>query len=116
MCRSSNPSLLAAIDAALSNVRSIPDLLDQYSYLLSLQSSDPNVFTALLQLHPAEILPIVYTPGVGDACLNWGTLKTRGSGLVLSSSQRGSFETQMRAWGGSDIKAIVVTDGVRQSC
>lgn len=56
---------------------------------MSLYSSDYDAFLMLLRDHSREILPWVYTPTVGEACLNWGALVPRPEGLYLPTGARG---------------------------
>src|ERR1019366_8890978 len=45
--------------------------LEQYVYFSQLQETDETLFYRMLMSDPARFLPIVYTPTVGDACLEW---------------------------------------------
>ena len=62
---------------ALQAVRGSGGGLAAYQLLAVLRGTNEAVFFALLQAYPAEMLPLVYTPVVGDACLNWGKLMLR---------------------------------------
>lgn len=95
----------AAVDA-------LTGTLDKYSYLASVHTVDPDGFFGLLKQYPADLLPVVYTPGVGEACQNWGSLKPAPSGVVLSSQTRGRFLQLLQAVpNAGTVRAIVVTDG-----
>lgn len=45
-----------------------------------------------------KLLPIVYTPTVADACLIWGTLIPRPSGLYISATDAGSVDAVTANW------------------
>eukprot|EP00971_Amphidinium_carterae_P122667 2428384-Amphidinium_carterae.1 len=45
------------------------DPLLAYAYMRRLYEKDINLYYATLMAHPAELLPIVYTPTVGEARL-----------------------------------------------
>ena len=76
---------------ALQAVRGSGGGLAAYQQLAVLRATNEAVFFALLQAYPAEMLPLVYTPVVGDACLNWGKLmlrpQVRGSREAAPSSE-----------------------------
>ena len=60
-----------------------------------------------------ELLPVVYTPTVGQACLEWSRLYVRPRGLYLTPEHRGRIADILRRWPQRDIAIIVVTDGGR---
>lgn len=109
-CRISE--LIPAEDVArvMSAVGALPDVLSQYAYLADLRNSKGGLFFAALEQYPQILLPIVYTPGVGDACLNWGRLVSKPRGLVLTLSDKGNIAKRLKAFK-SDASAVVVTDG-----
>lgn len=99
----------------IAAVQALPDVLSQYSYLADLRNTKGGVFFAALQQQPELLLPIVYTPGVGDACLNWGLLSARPRALVLRYEDKGSLARKLREFK-SDASAVVVTDGIFHCC
>lgn len=95
----------AAIDALMGT-------LPKYSYLASMYTYDQEGFYTILKQYPADLLPIVYTPGVGEACQNWGALQPAPPGVVLSTANRGQFLDILQALPNANtVRAIVVTDG-----
>eukprot|EP00892_Ulva_mutabilis_P010593 jgi/Ulvmu1/7906/UM004_0138.1 len=101
------------VNRVVEAVKALPSTLERYSYLSELRASKPGLFFAALQQRPVELLPVVYTPGVGEACRYWGLLTNRPRALVLSPSQRGQLAQMIRAWSPNDMQAVVVTDGQR---
>lgn len=102
------------INDLLNKVKNINDVLDQYAYIASVKSENEALFYAALQSHPADLLPVVYTPGVAEACKNWGKLSTKPQALVLSIDDAGSVEQKIKDYvGDREIDAVVVTDGGR---
>ena len=96
----------------LNKLSKLSSVLDQYSYLAGVREEKPGLFFSVLMKEPETVLPIVYTPGVGDACLNWGRLKKRPSGLTLRLTDAGTVAAKMKKYtAGRDIDAVVVTDG-----
>lgn len=103
----------ADIMAVRSKMLDLPDALARYAYLSRVKADKPGLFYAALQRLPQDFLPVVYTPGVGDACRSWGALAARPSGLTVSiASDAGRVAPKLRAFvKDRDIQAIVVTDG-----
>jgi malate dehydrogenase (oxaloacetate-decarboxylating)(NADP+) len=60
-----------------------------------------------------ELLPVVYTPTVGQACLEWSRIYMRPRGLYLSLEHRGRIAQVLSNWPRRDVGIIVVTDGGR---
>lgn len=98
---------------ALGSVRAAGSPLDKYRAAMALYSTDHDAFLKLLQDHAGEVLPWVYTPTVGDACLNWGLLVPAPQGLYLPSSARGRVGALVANWPQDDVRIAVVTDGGR---
>lgn len=98
------------VNRVIAAVQALPDVLSQYSYLADVRNSKGGVFFAALELHPELLLPVVYTPGIGDACLNWGRLSAKPRALVLSYEDRGNVAKKMKDFK-SDASVVVVTDG-----
>lgn len=52
--------------------------------LAVLREQNQDAFFGLLSQHLTELLPVIYTPTVGDACKQWSTLLQRPQGLYVS--------------------------------
>jgi malate dehydrogenase (oxaloacetate-decarboxylating)(NADP+) len=97
----------------LENYRHKQTDLERYIHLVSLQDRNETLFYRLVVDHIEEMMPIVYTPTVGQACQQWGHLFRRPRGMYLSWNDRGQLERLLRAWPNPDVRVIVVTDGER---
>jgi len=97
----------------LENLRRKPDPIEQYVYLTSLQDRNERLFYRVVMEHIDETLPIIYTPTVGQACLEFGHIFRRPHGLYISAHDRGRVGAILRNWPGPTVGMIVVTDGER---
>ncbi len=89
------------------------DDLDKHIYLRALQDRNETLFYRLLAEHVEEMLPIVYTPTVGEACERFSDIYRRPRGLFVSYPDRGRLREVLRNRPHEDVDVIVVTDGQR---
>ncbi|OWF52459.1 NADP-dependent malic enzyme-like [Mizuhopecten yessoensis] len=87
--------------------------VDRYVYLMALKDRNERLFYRCLTEHTEEMMPIVYTPTVGQACQEYGVLYRKPRGLFISIHDKGHIYDMMCNWHEEDVKAIVVTDGER---
>ena len=90
-----------------------PNDLEKYIYLSQLQDADETLFFRVLISDPVQFLPIVYTPTVGEACLQFGHIMRRPKGLYLSIKRKGRVREILRNWPQRDVRFIVVSSGQR---
>ena len=101
------------IQRALLQLGQKPTDLEKYIYLSQLQDTDETLFYRLLMSDPAHFLPLVYTPTVGEACLQFGHIIRRPKGLYVSIKRKGHVRDILRNWPERDIRFMVVTSGQR---
>ena len=90
-----------------------PNDLEKYIYLSQLQDTDETLFFCVLTSDPVQFLPLVYTPTVGEACLQFGHIMRRPKGLYLSIKRKGRVREILRNWPQRDVRFIVVSSGQR---
>ena len=101
------------IKRALFQLDQKPTDLEKYIFLSQLQDMDETLFYRLLMSDPAHFLPLVYTPTVGEACLQFGHIIRRPKGLYISIKRKGRVRDILRNWPERDIRFMVVTSGER---
>jgi len=97
----------------LANLRGKANPLEKYEYLAALQNDNETLFFRVVTDHLEEMLPLVYTPTVGQACLEWSRIYARPRGLYISGQHRGRIAQVLRNWPRPEVGIIVVTDGGR---
>ncbi len=97
----------------LENFHKKPTDLEKYVYMIDLEDRNETLFYRILIDHLDTMMPIVYTPTVGQACQQYGHIFRRPRGLFISARDRGHIADVLRKWPNDDIRVIVVTDGER---
>jgi malate dehydrogenase (oxaloacetate-decarboxylating)(NADP+) len=106
-------TLAEQVQRSLASVRRKPDALEKYIYLTNLQNRNEVLFYRLVVDHVEEMVPLIYTPTVGQACLEYGAIYRRPRGLFLTLRERGRIADVLRHWPHEGVRLIVVTDGER---
>jgi malate dehydrogenase (oxaloacetate-decarboxylating)(NADP+) len=106
-------SLEQQVARVLENVREMPTPLTQYRYLTSLLDRNTTLFYRVVVDNLDEMMPIIYTPTVGQACQEYGHVFQQARGLFISIEDRGRVIDVLRNWPYNDVRIIVVTDGER---
>ncbi len=97
----------------LENFRRKPTDIEKYTFMIGLQDRNKTLFYRVVIDYIEEMLPIIYTPTVGQACLEYGHIFRRPRGIFISAKDRGRMPELLRNWPYRDIRIIVVTDGER---
>lgn len=87
--------------------------LDKHIYLRNIQDTNETLYFKLIDQHIEEMMPIIYTPTVGDACQKFSQIYRRNRGLFLSYEEQDELEEILNNAPNTDVKVIVITDGER---
>src|ERR1035437_6105353 len=85
----------------------------KYSNMRDLQDNCETLFYSLIAHHTEEMLPIVYTPDVGEGCQRFSEIWRRPRGLFLSYTHKDRIEEILSDPRYDEIRCIVVSDGER---
>lgn len=101
------------VDRAYQQYRSFDEPLNKHIYLRAIQDNNETLYFKLVQAHIEEMMPIIYTPTVGDACERFSDIYRSSRGLFISYRERHNLDDVLRNATKRNVKAIVVTDGER---
>ncbi|MGY4493932.1 NAD-dependent malic enzyme [Pseudomonas sp. TE3610] len=87
--------------------------LDKHIYLRSIQDNNETLFFRLLESHLDKMLPIIYTPTVGQACQEFSKIYRTHRGLFIAWPDRDRIDDILRSATKDSVKIIVVTDSER---
>jgi malate dehydrogenase (oxaloacetate-decarboxylating) len=90
-----------------------PDDLEKYIFLVALQDRSEVVFYKLVTEHLKEMVPIVYTPTVGTACLQMSSIQRRFRGIYITPENVAHIDRVFQNITLPQVNLIVVTDGER---
>ncbi len=101
------------VERRYENFLSKPDQLSKYTFLSNLQNRNEILFFRLVQQHISEMLPLIYTPTVGDVSMHYSSLYRQHRGIYLSYPLMDKMEEIIAQLPNDAIDVIVVTDGER---
>ncbi|MGB5628006.1 MAG: oxaloacetate-decarboxylating malate dehydrogenase, partial [Woeseiaceae bacterium] len=97
----------------LGNIRQKQTDLERYLYLIALQDRNENLFYRVVMNHLEEMMPIIYTPTVGQACQEFQHIYRKPRGFYVSLHDKGRIKEILQNWPHKNARIIVVTDGER---
>ena len=101
------------VDRVMANVERLPRDIDRYMLLSSLQERNERLFYQTVITHIERILPLIYTPTVGEACVEFSHIAREPKGFFITPADRGRIRRLLANWPHRNVRVIVVTDGQR---
>ncbi|TMP44628.1 NAD-dependent malic enzyme [Pseudoalteromonas citrea] len=101
------------VERCYQQYSSFNDNLNKHIYLRAIQDNNETLYYRLVRDHLEEMMPIIYTPTVGDACEKFSDIYRSSRGLFISYEDRYQIDDILRNATKGKVKVIVVTDGER---
>lgn len=89
------------------------DAINKHIYLRNIQDTNETLFYHLIENHLSEMMPIIYTPTVGEACQRFSDIYRRHRGVFISYPDRDHIDDILQNVNKNNVKVIVITDGER---
>jgi malate dehydrogenase (oxaloacetate-decarboxylating) len=106
-------SIEEQVERAYMQYSSFDEPINKHIYLRAIQDNNETLYYRLIQEHINEMMPIIYTPTVGDACEQFSDIYRSSRGLFISYSERHQMDDILHNATKRKVKVIVVTDGER---
>lgn len=106
-------SIHKQMERVLGSMRCKNSAIEKYIFLNALLERNQRLFYRTLIDHIEEIMPLVYTPTVGEACKEFAHIFRKPQGFYITPQDRGEIAAILKNWPEEDIRIIVVTDGER---
>ncbi len=90
-----------------------PTAFGKYALMRDLQDNDETLFYSLIAEYTEELLPVVYTPAVGEGCQRFSEIWRKPRGLFISYPNRHLMDQILAHPRYEEIRCIVVSDGER---
>ncbi|VAW67523.1 NAD-dependent malic enzyme, partial [hydrothermal vent metagenome] len=103
----------AQINKILNTLRRKESDIERYIFLFSLLGRNERLFYRLLIEHIDELMPIIYTPTVGEACQKFAHIFREPRGFYITPRDKGNIKNIINNWPDKDVRMIVITDGQR---
>ncbi|MGB0114411.1 MAG: NAD-dependent malic enzyme [Ilumatobacteraceae bacterium] len=111
------PTHVESIEARADRVRAQLAMeetdLGRHMLLRGVQDYDETLFLRVILDDIVDLMPIVYTPVVGEACQKFSQIYQHHRGLFLSYPDADRMEEMLRSIPHEEVAVIVVTDGER---
>jgi len=99
------------VQRAGSAIRRMADPMDKYASLVTMQNRNEQLFFSVLCANLQELMPIIYTPTVGQATQRFSHEYRGGRGLWITPDHKGKMKDILRRGPFfDDIRLIVITD------
>ncbi len=98
---------------AIQRMRSYTQPIHRYVYLDTLHNTNETLFYKVVTDYIEEVMPVIYTPTVGEACQKFSSIFQQTRGVFISIEDKGHVDEILANVDQDDVEVIVVTDGQR---
>ena len=106
-------SMESQLKRVLTNLRRKETDIEKYIFLSALQDRNERLFYRLVIDNIREIMPLIYTPTVGQACKEFANIFRTEKGFYVTADDRGRVREILDNWPRKEVRIIVITDGER---
>lgn len=97
----------------IENIRNKKSNIEKYIFLSALQDRNERLFYRTVIDYMEELLPIIYTPTVGEVCKQFSHIYRIDKGFYITPEDKGDIRDLLDNWPEQDVRIIVITDGSR---
>jgi len=106
-------SLETQLQRVLANLRRKTSDIERYIFLIALLQRNETLFFRTIIDNIEEMLPLIYTPTVGQACSEFAQIFRKPKGFYITPDDCGDIRRILDNWPEDDVCVVVVTDGER---
>ncbi len=103
-------SLERQVERAYRAYEAKPNDLEKHIYLRQIQDLNETLFYSLVIRYASQMIPIIYTPTVGDACRLFSEIYRKPRGLFISYPERAHLDAVLANVSNESVEIIVITD------
>ncbi|ESO07551.1 hypothetical protein HELRODRAFT_110490 [Helobdella robusta] len=104
---------MAQMDYIVNNLKNFSSSVEKYVHLMNIYQQNEKLFYYLIINKVELVMPIIYTPTIGQICQQFGSLFDNPHGLYVRYTDIGQIKSKLQQWPEKKIKAICLTDGER---
>jgi malate dehydrogenase (oxaloacetate-decarboxylating) len=101
------------VSRRLKVLRAFETDFERYAFLRDVQDTNETLFYAMLVQNIEELLPLVYTPTVGEGCQRFSEIWRKPRGIFLSYPNKDRIRDILSDARYDKVRVIVVSDGER---
>lgn len=101
------------MNRVMANIRRKESDIEKYIFMSALQDRNEKLYYKTVMENIKELLPIIYTPTVGQVCKEFSQIYRNDKGFFITPEDKGDIYDILGNWPEKDVKVIVVTDGER---